>query len=142
MFGIGKHNSLIKLLANQVARQGAMIDGFRTDIANLTTANNIIAKRIITMSAEVLASLADLKARVTAESDVNKSAIATMTNLSALLTAALANEAGDDDATVLANIKEIADGIDADKQALADAITANTPASTPTQAGGSDTPQA
>lgn len=94
------------------------------------------------MSAEVLASLADLKARVTAESDVNKSAIATMTNLSALLTAALANEAGDDDATVLANIKEIADGIDADKQALADAITANTPASTPTQAGGSDTPQA
>lgn len=98
--------------------------------------------KVDTMSKTVLDSLADLKARVAAESDVNKSAIATMTNLSALLTAALANEAGDDDATVLANIKEIADGIDADKQALADAITANTPASTPTQTGGSDTPQA
>jgi len=75
--------------------------------------------------ADVDAAVADLQARVTALSDVDTSVIQLLGNLSTALKNAVAG--GVNQAT-LDNITTIATALDTQKQALADAVVANTPA--------------
>ena len=76
------------------------------------------------MEKRIMASLADIQADVTAEKTVVDSAVALLAGLSQQLKDALA--ANDPKA-----IQAIIDGIDANKAALAAAVTANTPPPAP-----------
>jgi hypothetical protein len=72
-----------------------------------------------------------LEAKVEAEGTVIDSAVTLLGGLKSALDAALQNSTGDDPALV-AEVQAISDMIDSKKQALADAITANTPAAATT----------
>lgn len=68
--------------------------------------------------------LDDLKAKVAAQTTVNQSAITLLQSLKSQLDAAIAN--GDD-----AALEDLSNQIGANTQALADAVTANTPVEPP-----------
>lgn len=70
--------------------------------------------------------ITDLQAAVAAEKTVADSAVLLLTNLNQMLKDALANAGTPQD--VVDSVAAITAQIDAEKQALADAVTANTPA--------------
>jgi len=80
-----------------------------------------LLRKILNEVSKMSAALDNLTAKVTAEETVISSAIALITGIKAALDEALA-------ANDTAAIQAISDKIGADTQALADAVTANTPA--------------
>ena len=96
-------------------------------LAQLLTAVGIVLAVLFylyRMEKRIMASLADIQADVTAEKTVVDSAVALLAGLSQQLKDALA---ANDPKTIQA----IIDGIDANKAALAVAVTANTPPPAP-----------
>jgi hypothetical protein len=79
------------------------------------------------MNAAVQAKIAELKDKVTAETNVVQSAITLLTGLSAIIAGLKDNV--EDPAAVLAAVGDIETAVDSAKQSLADAVVANTPSS-------------
>ena len=80
-----------------------------------------LLQAILNQGSEILATLDDESAAVSAEGDVVTSVVALLDGLSAQLAAAIA-------AADPAAIQAVVDSINAQKQQLADAVVANTPA--------------
>ena len=83
-------------------------------------------QQLTTQVTQQMATLADIKAKVQAEHDVNVSVIALLQELSRMVKDAQAS--GDP-----AALQEIADMLDSDTAELSAAVTANTPAETPSE---------
>lgn len=87
-------------------------------------------RQLITMMrTELMATLQELKDAVAANTAVDQSAIVLLNGLTAKIQELL--DAGTELATLKAGLQEVVDEVNADTQAIADAVIANTPAETP-----------
>lgn len=101
-------------------------------VTNLVDLDPIL-ERLNTMSQQIADALADLQAKVDAQTSVDQSAITLLNGLTASVAQAIADAkaAGATDAQV-ASFTALHQQLGDNNQALADAVAANTPAATPT----------